>query len=209
MKAKSIISVICVAVTSVGLMSCGQEAAVEKAYKKAFSETLVDPGSVQYRNVTVFKDGTACGEVNSKNRMGGYVGFRKFIFNENGGPDGQVLSLGADGSGAYATDITYWCNDRVPTREQKDLNQKAGNAEIDLKLSKEECAKWRDVSEKNEQFWKEREAEAQVESERKYREQRRKEVQEKIEKSCADVKLAEQRYQQLTVLINNYKPGNQ
>jgi hypothetical protein len=41
---------------------------------------LNDPESGRFRNVFVSPRGRAvCGEVNAKNRMGGYVGFRRFI----------------------------------------------------------------------------------------------------------------------------------
>ena len=41
---------------------------------------LKDPGSAQFRNVVV-SDVTnwVCGEVNSKNSLGGYVGFKRFM----------------------------------------------------------------------------------------------------------------------------------
>jgi hypothetical protein len=43
-------------------------------------ERLFDPDSAQFRNVQVAPTGdTMCGEVNSKNKMGGYVGFKQFI----------------------------------------------------------------------------------------------------------------------------------
>lgn len=46
-------------------------------------ETLTDPDSAQFRNLQVYGDGlpgdtVVCGEVNAKNRLGGYVGFRHF-----------------------------------------------------------------------------------------------------------------------------------
>lgn len=55
--------------------------------KRTISAEMVDPSSVQYRNVRTIRqtvDGKpvtiVCGEVNSKNRMGGYVGFAKFAY---------------------------------------------------------------------------------------------------------------------------------
>jgi len=41
---------------------------------------LVDPKSADFRNLFVSKSGVVCGEVNSKNRFGGYVGFRAFFY---------------------------------------------------------------------------------------------------------------------------------
>lgn len=39
---------------------------------------LTDPGSATFQDVTVRKDSTVCGKVNSKNKLGGYVGFQDF-----------------------------------------------------------------------------------------------------------------------------------
>lgn len=49
---------------------------------KAIERELIDPGSVQYRNVKAYPGGRVCGELNSKNRMGGYVGFKNFIYSQ-------------------------------------------------------------------------------------------------------------------------------
>ncbi|HAV4657533.1 TPA: hypothetical protein JIU96_07345 [Acinetobacter baumannii] len=53
--------------------------------KRYFATISKDPDSLTYRNLDSFfdKDGNsyACGEVNAKNSFGGYVGFRKFVYN--------------------------------------------------------------------------------------------------------------------------------
>lgn len=41
-------------------------------------DRLKDPESAQFRNVRRLPDGDVCGEVNSKNGFGGYVGFQHF-----------------------------------------------------------------------------------------------------------------------------------
>ena len=42
--------------------------------------SLTDPQSVQFRNErAVTRAGAICGEFNAKNKLGGYVGFRRFI----------------------------------------------------------------------------------------------------------------------------------
>lgn len=45
---------------------------------------LIDPSSAQFKSV-VFYDSTkgACGLVNSKNKLGGYVGFKRFVITQN------------------------------------------------------------------------------------------------------------------------------
>jgi hypothetical protein len=40
---------------------------------------LKDPASAQFRNERIVPSGALCGEVNSKNSMGGYVGFKRYI----------------------------------------------------------------------------------------------------------------------------------
>jgi hypothetical protein len=40
---------------------------------------LKDPTSAEFRNEKITKSGVLCGEVNSKNSMGGYVGFKRYI----------------------------------------------------------------------------------------------------------------------------------
>lgn len=56
--------------------------------KRTISHDLVDPGSAQWRDVGIVKrmtsDGgaisTVCGQVNSRNRLGGMAGFSRFAF---------------------------------------------------------------------------------------------------------------------------------
>ena len=46
---------------------------------------LRDPDSAQFKDIIVFRHSnkhTACGSVNSKNGLGGYVGYRPFIYRE-------------------------------------------------------------------------------------------------------------------------------
>jgi hypothetical protein len=52
------------------------------AAKRAIETRLIDPGSAQYKNIKVKKvsyDIFVCGEVNVKNRKGGYSGFEPFL----------------------------------------------------------------------------------------------------------------------------------
>jgi hypothetical protein len=55
--------------------------------KRIIAERLIDPDSLQLRNtrvVTATINGRSqtliCGEFNSKNRLGGYVGFKSFVY---------------------------------------------------------------------------------------------------------------------------------
>ena len=47
-------------------------------YRKPIIDNVIDPTSVIFKNEE-FHDGLLCGEFNSKNRMGAYTGFEKFI----------------------------------------------------------------------------------------------------------------------------------
>lgn len=61
----------------------GTDAHTEKAARSILSDTLFDADSAKFRNlreVEDSKDGLViCGEVNAKNRMGAYIGFRRFV----------------------------------------------------------------------------------------------------------------------------------
>lgn len=52
--------------------------------EKGVRSLLTDPQSAQFQNETLHPVGknpeTVCGEVNARNRMGGYNGFRKFYY---------------------------------------------------------------------------------------------------------------------------------
>lgn len=57
-------------------------------------ETLLDPNSAQFRN----QKGN-CGEVNAKNRMGGYIGFSRYIYV----PDSKVAFIESDAKDSIIT----------------------------------------------------------------------------------------------------------
>jgi hypothetical protein len=62
-----------------GACSGGEESRVIKEVKAM----LNDPNSAEFRNIKVFENGNYCGEVNAKNKMGGYVGFQAFFMVES------------------------------------------------------------------------------------------------------------------------------
>lgn len=51
--------------------------------ERAVADAMIDPTSVLFRGVSVV-DGIACGQVNSKNRMGAYVGYTDFAIDASG-----------------------------------------------------------------------------------------------------------------------------
>lgn len=52
--------------------------------REVIRSKLRDPQSAQFRNERITKTGALCGEVNAKNGMGGYVGFRKYVSHGGG-----------------------------------------------------------------------------------------------------------------------------
>ena len=74
-----------------------RKSAIEAKGKAAVLEQLTDPESANFRDIKVYAGvdyfGTpnvdvVCGQVNSKNRMGGYVGFHPFRWTSH---DGKLL----------------------------------------------------------------------------------------------------------------------
>lgn len=57
---------------------------ISKAEKLA-ADSILDPSSAQFRNVQVGLADHVCGEINGKNRQGGYAGFLRFIVNTTSG----------------------------------------------------------------------------------------------------------------------------
>lgn len=80
----------------------------------AIRDSMKDPESARFRRVVVSPKGRAvCGEVNAKNEMGGYVGFRRFIV--------AADRAGVEGDETYFAE-THWqerCVDDVPFNESE------------------------------------------------------------------------------------------
>lgn len=55
--------------------------AVKKEALAALADKLTDPDSARFKGAFVDKSGAVCGEFNAKNKVGGYVGFRRFLVN--------------------------------------------------------------------------------------------------------------------------------
>lgn len=93
----------------------GDQAEVEKEKKisvatNSIREALNDPESARFRKLFVSPKGRAvCGEVNAKNKMGGYVGFRRFIVaDDQSGIEGDDSSfVEANWQGRCINDVRY------------------------------------------------------------------------------------------------------
>lgn len=71
------------AIALIALSGCGDEQEeAKKAWmdkqREKFIYALKDPESAKFRNEFLMRD-ALCGEVNAKNSMGGYTGFKRFI----------------------------------------------------------------------------------------------------------------------------------
>lgn len=81
---------------ALGLAGCGYSSEENTAIERVKSQ-LSDPESAQFRNVhegVERKNGwIVCGEVNAKNKFGGYTGFKKFSATEK---EGDVLIADSD-----------------------------------------------------------------------------------------------------------------
>lgn len=67
--------------------------------REGLTKSLVDADSAQFRGERVVSNGTVvCGEFNSKNRMGGYAGFRRYISTSGGAfaIDGEAVATWDD-----------------------------------------------------------------------------------------------------------------
>ncbi|WP_194726252.1 hypothetical protein [Noviherbaspirillum malthae] len=80
------------ALFSIGVCSFAQteapklRKALVKRGQEAVLEQLKDPDSAKFRNLFSGKyDSFLCGEVNAKNSMGGYIGFKRFFAAESAG----------------------------------------------------------------------------------------------------------------------------
>lgn len=57
---------------------------LEDRVKSAMEVALIDPFSAQYRALHRGKKGAVCGQVNGKNRLAAYVGFKDFVLSKDG-----------------------------------------------------------------------------------------------------------------------------
>lgn len=75
---------IALALSGQALAAGGDQAAIEQA-QTAVTRELTDPGSAQFRDVFAYAKADkwiVCGEINAKNKFGGYVGFKRFYVSD-------------------------------------------------------------------------------------------------------------------------------
>jgi hypothetical protein len=70
------------------LAACGKSAAQQQQEdvatltsqgEKYVKEKVLEPAAAQFRNQFIGKGGAPCGEVNTKDAFGGYIGFQRYI----------------------------------------------------------------------------------------------------------------------------------
>ena len=81
-------ALVLVSVLAVGLAACGKSAAEKQREEAAtltslgekyVKEKVLEPASAQFRNQFIGKGGAPCGEVNTKDAFGGYIGYQRYI----------------------------------------------------------------------------------------------------------------------------------
>lgn len=84
-----------------GCLSPGEDAFI-KAVKKETDQILLDYSTARFRDVRLASsDRTLCGEVNSKNRLGAYVGWQRFSAAESPGGGPPIVAIGDASSYAH------------------------------------------------------------------------------------------------------------
>jgi hypothetical protein len=86
--------------------------------KRAASHDLFDPTSAQFREVRVGFDGNVCGELNSKNRLGAYVGFHRFVWHAT---RGLYVATNPEDEGQ-----AFWADACVPAGPSRSATIEAG-----------------------------------------------------------------------------------
>lgn len=83
-------------------------ATMEREVRALLEARLVDPGSLQLRNLKTVDGPALCGEFNAKNRMGGYNGFELFIYDPKIGRFQMIAGYYSDNG-----DLDYqeWANE--------------------------------------------------------------------------------------------------
>lgn len=123
-------------------------AAIPRA-RTFINDQLKDPSSTQFKNERITKQGWLCGELNSKNSNGGYVGFKRYI---SGGRNGtySIEDHGSIGEQTFE-DVTSILDKKIEFL--KLFNEmKIGNP--DIKLPSEDARHDMAVNQVFEDKWK-------------------------------------------------------
>lgn len=96
-------------------------------------DLMKDPDSTKFRAESLESDGWLCGELNSKNEYGAYVGFKRFMSNKKGGKffidDMQLNELINDGSSA---EVLYRLRKESEILQREIESRKSGSTIINF-----------------------------------------------------------------------------
>lgn len=119
--------------------------------QRMVADQLVDPTSAQFRNDRIAKEGWHCGEVNAKNSMGGYGGFKRFI----AGQSNKIIYL--EGAGMLGeTSHEEWMAilDKEIAFNESWARNREKYAELGLRLPSENDRREKAKAEVFEDHWK-------------------------------------------------------
>jgi hypothetical protein len=122
---KLIAAVAAVALTLIAIYF--KNSAYEEKFLNVLRMSLIDSDSMKVRNITYNDDrDVMCGEVNSKNRLGGYVGFNYFYVDISEGRKYASISDGSDGHFhslfcRYRNELTEEIKNEVREEIEKEL----------------------------------------------------------------------------------------
>lgn len=79
--------------------------------KLVLEERMNDPESARYKSMySVERTGAVCGRVNSKNRMGGYDGFKHVMVRANG----NGIEVRVEGGPGFNQAFENYCSETAP-----------------------------------------------------------------------------------------------
>ncbi len=107
------------------LLLTGCDQRLNQAHE-AVKQQLNDPDSAEFRDERKMSDGTICGEVNAKNRMGGYVGFTPYA-----ATDYDFVVIGEDQVKEYCDEKEIAVREEM-RKEREELDSVSSKASTSL-----------------------------------------------------------------------------
>lgn len=120
------------------------------AARAMISAQMKDPDSTKFRSDRFTKSGWLCGELNAKNSMGGYVGFKRFI---SGGANGVFYIEGEGRLGELTAEEVIALTDKETEIIESLIKQRA--ADPTFKPASAEERREMALSQRFKERWKE------------------------------------------------------
>lgn len=119
--------------------------------RRLLADHLLDPGSAQFRNDRFIDLNWHCGEVNAKNGMGGYGGFKRFI----SGRQNKIIYLEGTGMlGEQSNEEWIAILDREIAFNQQWVKNREKYTELGLRFPSEDERREKAKSEVFDDHWK-------------------------------------------------------